>query len=372
MFDVPTLNTSFNGLVGWRQSANPLYTTLNAGLLVSNSGLYFNGLSGIDFDLIEHIVSSDKLDVNKYLEDTYTDCLTSMLNKFVSAKKNLGELKELLENTVVQKAFDGAKVPNIQQGRAIGYEIKPKLSNNIKLQITSLGLITDSDNTVTVYLYRANKKTAIFTKEISNTSDNEDWNEVSDWIHYYQSTTEGAGQTLFMLIYEYDAVNQTANIQLSQNTKIYQTSYCDKNKYALIRPVTFDATYLDWNNGAYDLPDLNGIGYSNMTYGLNFRYNLKCDLTHILKDQTNLFAEALQYEVAIKILQDGFSTCRLNETENRMKDTWIKTWNLYKEYLYGTETKKGLLYKLSLDMSDLDNVCLPCKEFKILRGHSNY
>ena len=137
MFDVATLNTSFSGLVGWRQSNNPLYTTLDPGLLQSSSGLYFNGLSCIDFDLIEYIVGNDYTDVNEYLTKVYDDSLSNLLNKFVSNKKNLNELKELLENTIAQKSHNTDRYLNEQFGRAIGWEIKPKESNNIRVQITA-------------------------------------------------------------------------------------------------------------------------------------------------------------------------------------------------------------------------------------------
>lgn len=377
MFDVATLNTSFSGLVGWRQSNNPLYTTLDPGLLLSSSGLYFNGLSCIDFDLIEYIVGNDYTDVNEYLAKVYDDSLSNLLNKFVSNKKNLNELKELLENTVAQKSHNTDRYLNEQFGRAIGWEIKPKESNNIRVQITALGLMTDSVENITVYLYQANKTNAIFTKSIASASKNEDWSEVTDFIHYYQSTTEGAGQSLYLLMYEYDSVNQTAGIQLSQNSKLYYTNYSNNNKYINITPVVFEKSYLNFSGGDYQLPNLNGISYAGMSFGLNFRYNVKCDLTHILKDQTQIFAEALQYEAAIRLLWDGITSTRTNEVIQRKEQTWIKTMNTYKTYLYGyTDEKqgfiKGLLDKLSIDFSDLDNVCLPCKENKIIIGHTNY
>lgn len=377
MFDVSTINTSFSGLVGWRQSNNPLYTTLNAGLKTSSSGLYFNGLSAIDFDLIEYIVGEDYTDVNEYLEKVYNDCLASLLNKFVTQKKGIGEIKEVLENTIAQRSFDASRYLNSQQGRALGWEIRPKDSNNIRLQITSLGLMTNSIENITVYLYRANKKEAIFTKSISSTADNEEWTEVTDFIHYYQSTTEGAGQSLYLLMYEYDSINQTAGIQLSQNTKLYYSRYCNKSKFAYVRPIAFNSTYLNWSVNKYNLPNLRGISYEAYSHGLNFRYNLKCDITHILKDQVQVFAEALQYEVAIKLLFDGITSTRINETENRMESTWIKTMNAYKAYLYGYNDDKvgfvkGLMEKLILDFSGLDDICLPCQKFKIIRGHTNY
>ena len=109
MFDITRINTSFTGLVGWRQSANPIYTQLNANQLISNSGLYFNSLSGIDFDLIESIVGNDYTDVNNYLDSVYSDSVAQLLNRFISKKKGQNEIKELLENTVAQKAFDNTK-----------------------------------------------------------------------------------------------------------------------------------------------------------------------------------------------------------------------------------------------------------------------
>ena len=405
MFDITRINTSFTGLVGWRQSANPIYTQLNANQLISNSGLYFNSLSGIDFDLIESIVGNDYTDVNNYLDSVYSDSVAQLLNRFISKKKGQNEIKELLENTVAQKAFDNSKDEQTQSGRAIGWEIRPKASNNLKLQITSLGLMTNSDETVKVYLYAANKQTALFTKEISANAKDEDWTEITDFIYYYQSQTQGAGQNLYLLMYEYDANNELPAIQLNKDTKLYYIPFypvfnnnklqssipneyyneekrikiSDKktNRFVHIVPIVFENGYLNYSDGEYKLPNLKGVSYYNYSFGLNFRYNIKCDLTDIICDQVNMFAEALQYTVAIRLLWDGVNTSRVNEIQARMKDSWIKFANKYETYLYGYNDDKqgfikGLIDKLIIDFSNLDNVCLPCRDFQPVRGRFNY
>ena len=375
MFDNTAIQLGFSGLVGFRQSANALFTQLNAGLLVSNSGLNINDLPGVDFELIEYCVTNDYSDVNDYLEKVYEGCINTMLNKFISHNKSKWDLKEVVENTVAYKGqIEYEKA--VATGRAFGYEIKPMKSNNLRLQITSLGLFADIDCQVTIFLYRANKKTALTSLVVNITGDNEDWNAVTDMIHYYQSQTEGAGQSLYLLVYEHNA-DFVAGVHLPLGVRTYQDEYCEKHKHCKITPVVFESDALNWNVNTYDLPDLKRIGYTNMFYGLNFRFNIRCDITHLLLDQVNLFAEALQYTIGIKILWDGVATTNVNCNTLRKEKDWVKFANKYTTELMGFNDEKqgyvkGIYDKLGIDISDLDNICLPCKKMEPVTGRSSY
>ena len=365
MFDNTAIQIAFSGLVGFRQSANVLYTSLDASLKVQDSGLCFNDLSAIDFEVIEYIIGSDYANVNDYLNQVYSGCVSQMLNKFISQNKSKWSLKEVLENTTVFNE-PSKKEPYIQAGRARGYEIKPYKSNNIRCEITHLGIFGDSDQEITVYFYRSNKKAPISSIKIAALENEETWTAVSDMINFYQSQTEGAGQSLYLLFYEYDSSNPLPEIQLTQNAKMYQDKFCKSIKYATITPVMFENKDLNYNidAGLYDLPNIENVSYPSLYQGLNFRIKLNSDLTHLLLDQKLIFAEALQYMVAIKLLWDGVASTNLNPNVLRKEADWIKFANKYEAYLYGYNDEKlgfvkGVFDKLGFDISNLDKICLP-------------
>jgi hypothetical protein len=182
----------------------------------------------------------------------------------------------------------------------------------------------------------------------------------------YLSADKGSGQSLFLLVYEYDSANYTAGIQMPSDMQLYQDCVRMAPKYCGIVPVEFPASALNWNAGKYDLPDLKEISYCSLWNGLNFRYQNTCDLTQLIIDQKNLFARAFMLEIAHKIFMDGYMTDVFNDgTESKRMDWQMRAREIrfeldgYKNETVGVV--KGEYEKLSIDLSGLDKVCLPCQ-----------
>lgn len=372
LFDYSTVIASMVGssdmIVAFRQSSDPCHTALSTKYVTSQSGLVVNGIPGVTSDLLQRAAkSAEYSDVNAYLAEMIPQVCADTLNHFFTRKKALYDIKEVLEHDTANLETVYKDDYSTQSGRAIGYEIRPARSNNIKLQILSISAFARTSGTITFYLYRANAKTAISTKQITLTADNEVWSDVTSWITRYLNGSSGSAQSLFLLVYEHDATNYVAGVQMPSDMSLYQGCGNVKSKYCAIRPVEFPAGALNWTGSAYTLPDLDQIGYTEGSWnGINFRYQCTCDMTQLIIDQKLAFAPLIQKEMAHRLFVDGISSSIFNDVTEAKRLLWKEYVKRLRFELDGAVNETGGAIpgdytKLDLDLSGIDTICLPCK-----------
>ena len=388
MYDRDAIFSCGSGLVGWNQSADPNHTTLSADLLISTSGYHYDDLPGIDFNIIEGVLSSVYTDINAYLRRVHESQLIRLVDRVVQKSKDQLRTKELLANfdPITGKADFTDLVT--QSARFVGFMIMPHRSNNLRAEITYLGMQLDTiqTNPVRLYLYETSQQDAIATFDYQNTLANSlEWQRMINFIINYTDITGGTAQTYLLGYYETDAANpQTTQLE-GQALYIDLCSGCTQEalrknlyqRYIGIIPIELPNSMLNWNVTDYDLPDTTSLeNYrTDRTHGLLLKLNITCDISYVICSNIQMFAESLQYAVGIKILGDALTSVShkavTDASQNR--DQW-KNWMLkYEAELRGYQLESGIWHKgmvdtLVLDLSNIDDFCLKCKQTAPILG----
>jgi len=391
MYDRDTILSCGSGLVGWNQSADSDHTVLSIDLLVSTSGYRYDDLPGIDFNIIEGVLSSVYSDINVYLRGVHNSQLIKLVDRVVLKSKDQLKTKELLANfdPITGNANFEDKVT--QSARFVGFMIMPHRSNNLRAQITYLGMQIDTiqANPIRLYLYDTSQQEAIATFDYQNLLTNSlEWQSITDFIINYTSLIGGTAQTYLLGYYETDPDNEKTTQLEGQALYIDLCSGCTQEalrrslyqKYIGIIPIEIPNDMLNWNVTDYDLPDTRNLeNYTtDRTHGLLLKLNITCDISNVICTNIQMFAEALQYAVGIKILGDALSSVShkaVTDAEQN-REQW-KNWMLkYEAELRGYQLESGIWHKgmvdtLVLDLSNIDDFCLKCKQTAPIIGHIN-
>ena len=389
-YDSDAVLSCASGLVGWSQSYNSSLFTLSVQNLASSSGYKVNDLPGIEWVKITEMITPVEADINDYLQRVHQAELQKLVNRSVDRIKDKLNTKELLSNfdpiSGVANFLDKAE----NDSKFVGYLIMPNESENLRANVTYLGMQLDSiqSNPTRIYLYETSQKAAIATWDYTNTkTDSLEWFAVSDFIINYRSISGGTAQTFLLGYYQADASN-AQNTQLEGSALaidlgegcVHTASRRKKHeKYIGIANVALPNSMLNWNGSSYDLPDtehLENYTVSN-THGLLLKFNITCDISHVICMNKDIFAEPLQYAIAVRVLADCLSAYSLNAVSNaKFSRDEVRDWMLkYQADLLGYNTesgwRKGMVDRLVLDLSNIDQFCLPCQQNKPIMGRVN-
>lgn len=384
MFDVSEIISAGSDLVGWRESANTDYTALSSALKTSQSGYYVNDLPGVDFDIINKGLSKDQSSVNTYLANVHQSELTDLVNSFVNrAKSNLGT-KAILSNFDVANGVADYTDLATKNARFVGWVITPRESNTIQAEITKIGLQLNGAQTLKLYLYETSQQTAIKTFDFAYTTPlSLQWLEVSDFIIKYRGTY-GTRQKYLLGYYEYDPNNVVAGQLTASAVEFDFDCGCNNaprrkfGKYVWIEPIEIPNSKLNLSGSDYLLPNVKDISeyHCDESRGMFAKINVTCDITDVILDNINVFAKALQYKIAIRVLDDFLASKRLNDTTDgkRFREFAEGKRDMYWSILNGWNDstgfrRRGIIDDIVIDFSRIDDVCLPCENDGIVIGH---
>jgi len=358
MFNRSSITTCFTSLVGWRESvqAPACFSNLSAELTTSNSGLYVNDIAGMELQLINEAIGKDEADVNSYLENIHSSCAVELINDFTILQKEKLNTKSLLSNLDTGLKLVDIRKKVTKRSRFVGYEIRPKESNNIKVTLQELGVQFDTAETIDIYFYASSQLDAVLTQSITNTKlSSLEWLELTDMVCSYISEDNGAGDRYYIGYYEDDLTGQA--IETFQSCGTCGNSPTKKyNPYVGIRPIEVSSgeTYLDKT-----IFDVNSVGYSTETFGLSLKINVECDVSNIICENTDMFANSLQKKIAIRLFWEAFNSDKINRvTFINKEDSRLMAEKLELDY-------ENELNAVSVDFSSIDRVCLPCRRKSI-------
>lgn len=355
MINYSTINTAFQGLVGYRQTNDSNTTQISTSLTGSTSGQYVTDVSGITAELIESAMPNDFHNLNHYLTGvTKQETLNAVLD-FVAQHKELTKARTLLDNIDVTKHIQFFTDKVVKASRFVGLEIRPAQSDNIAIVLKRLGTQFDTIQTITFYLFETSQRTAIATKTITTTKQSSlEWNDLTDWVCNYKSPTGGTGQSFYVGYFESalsgQAIDTLLNRDCCGNTLVSQY-----NKYATVQGVVFENTAL---NGT-SLPDTKKVGYTMQTFGIHLKMAANCDITETIVDNKNILAPIVKNRIAMRIFRDYFNSNRVNRNRDIASDR--STTNLA---ICEAEYNK-YLKSIDIDFTDIDKDCMPCSKNKI-------
>lgn len=359
MFDKSKITSCFTSLVGWRESAQaPLcYAALSPELTTSDSGLYVNDIAGMDLQLINEAIGKDENDVNDFLENISESCSIELVNDFTILQKEKLNTKALLSNFDTGIKLTDIRKKQTKRSRFVGYEICPTQSNSVKVTLQQLGVQFDTLETLDVFFYASSQLQPLKQVSISNTKESSlEWLILTDFIASYISEY-GAGDKYYIGYYEDDLTGQA--IETFQLCGTCGNAPAKKySPYASIRPIEIasGATYVDRT-----LFDVEQVGYTTSTFGLNLKINVECDISDVICENKQMLANSLQKKIAIRLFWEAYNSDRINRVAFINKEDS----RLMAEKLELDLERE--LKTLSMDFSQIDKVCLPCSRRSIKR-----
>lgn len=423
MYRLTDIQEGLMHLVGWEQNFNPA-EAIDNDLTQSESGLYFqNAHPLLTLDNVKSIVpenfwfvypnwsnqasyhKGDKVKhsnkiwiatadntaetptdgslfwaeynfLSDYLRHLVKNGIATTIQTFMQMKGLYRESKNLLERRTF---FDGSGRINAtiqNKGRLVGFEIVPVRSMGVTTKIERIGLqMKGGAGTIRMYLFHSSQRNPIKTidLEFTNTNGGFQWFDVKDVFLPYISVGNNAGGSWYLVYNQNDLPAGMEAINMSKDWSREPCGTCnigsietwrELTKYMLISPFsikapsTFDQYPEFW--------DIDMMSFTNtINYGLNVEVSVGCDLTDFILEQKQLFATALQRQVATIALR----TMALNPDVrvNRNQSNVNRNDILYEIDGNTGGRPTGLGYELkmayealSLDTRGIDRICLSC------------
>ena len=353
MYDIPTIKTNLAGVVGWRQPLEAEFAILDAANLASSSGLFFQGVHRlVTIENLRSALPESLSDVkfNTELLDMQKDAIQKVVQSVFQLKKP--RTKALLDKL---RLFDNANVKDdfIENvaGRWVGYEIDLSKNNNLKVVIDALGSEFDAIKVgLTVSLFHSSQKAAIVTFPLTTLAGDSKFDDLTGFVMDYLTFVGGT----YYIGYEQDdlgvvrALNRTFEVSERQN----------KPKHFDIQPIRVE------NYVGPDLFDIDDLEVSSETHGLNFEFTTTVDITNLISDQKQTFADLINKQFAVDVLTTIIYSIRTNAIKEETRRIALLE-------LKGTDKNRqiGLEWQLAraieeteFDFSALDPLIVPTRD----------
>lgn len=423
MYRLNDIQEGLKNLVGWEQNFNPA-EAIDDDLTQSDSGLYFqNAHPLLTLDNVKSIVpenfyfiypnwsnqaayhKGDKVKhsnkiwiatadntaetpadgsqywaeynfLSDYLRHLTKNGIATMIQTFIQMKGLHRESKNLLERRTF---FDGSGRINAtieNRGRLVGFEIVPVRAMGVTTKIERIGLqMKGATGIVKMYLFHSSQRDPIktFDLDFTNATGGFQWFDIKDTFLPYISNGNNAGGSWYLVYNQDDLPQGMEAINMSKDWSREPCGTCNPGsletwreitKYILISPFSIKAptTFAEYP----EFWDIDMMSFTNtINYGLNVEVSIGCDLTDFILNQKELFATALQGQVAAIALR----TMALNPDVrvNRNQSNVNRNDILYEIDGNTQGRPSGLGYELkmayealSLDTRGIDRVCLKC------------
>lgn len=381
MFNKARITKEFAGLVGFRKGNGS--TPIDATLLESISGLFVNDISNVSLNLISQMIGPDEIDISNYLENVYSSEVLELLNNFVIFQKQKLFTKELLSNFDIgaRPQANNIRLKLIPNNRFVGIEIQPWRGSSINVSVSALGLMFDGIVTnLPIYFYNSSQLEPVAIFNVSTTKAGSlEWirtaqldqgsgsgsgaeeakTQFDEFISEFVSENYATGSRSLIGYYEADIVSQ--GVSAIDTVLWYGCETCGYNSamtsamtevksYTKVMPFQFESanTYM-----TRELPDLQNIGFTQETFGISLKLNVKCDITEIIISNKTIFSAAIKKQVAKRILWDIVNTNELSG--DIVVSSGKARLGHDKLVLELAEEMKSL----SIDFRNIDNACLP-------------
>ncbi len=352
MYDIASIKINLSGVVGWRQPLETEFAIIDAANRISLSNLFFQDFHSLV--KIENLRST----VPESLSDIEFNTFILNMQKAVIAKvvqgvfqKKKPQTKSLLEKL---RLFDQANVmddPITNAGSWVGYEINLNKNNNLKVVIDAMVSEIDGIKAgLTIFLFHSAQKTAIKTFSLDTIANDSKWDDLTAWNLDYLAYIGGT----YYIGYKQDDLG----IVQALNRGWDLSDQPNSPKNFTVRPVRIE------NYTGIELFDIDDVEIASETHGLNFEFTATIDLTNLISDQKQLFANLIGMQMAADVLEKIYNSTRNNAIKKETRDMALFE-------LKGSDMNRkiGLLYKLEkaieeteFDFSALDDLTVPVRE----------
>jgi hypothetical protein len=283
---------ALRGIVGFKQPVDPNYAFLDSDNLQSDSGKYYEDISGIvtvkniidTYEYQDSLTDDQRNDILDSMRDSAAgDVLTEIFNdkSYIQESNVLFPYEQDYQKTIIlENDFNYIEIKHLKKG--------------ITTNINNIILSFDSDVTFDVYLYESTTKAPVQT----------------------QSVTTSAGEDVKVYLgwnldsrYTYRMGYKTSEIGTA---KPYLRDYELSTVEELSRNICFDYYTADFNGARLDLTSESS---KSDAMGMNLEYSVYIDWTREIIKNKNLFAKALQLQMALTVADRIMTTTASNITQ---------------------------------------------------------
>jgi len=364
MFVNEDIKTGFAGMIGVYQSPSD-YPQLTEELINSDYGYYLQDIHPFFthenfYNCIKGLKGSFDEEYSTYFQRQLEYAYVSAVRSVVQRKLSANSAGHTVINNLL--LYDGRGSSDIiaKRDRFVGFKIMLTKAN-LQFVLSHVAIQLSATQSITLYVYEANKQEAVTTIVIDYTTAlNMQLKSVTNTI----LTNSLTGNEYIIGYYESDLVGNA--IQRDVNLIAMTPSCCNNqslaywqkyNKFVNVRTFYVDEQYLSeektlsWNVNQE-------IIVSHTNFGLNLQFSIKCNITDLIIQQKALFVELVKQTLVVKLLTDLFHTQENNAVANFLRGfTGRESFN---DFIKPENEKlKKALEETALDISSLDSTCLP-------------
>jgi hypothetical protein len=301
MLNISEIRTDMFGVVGLRQPYDPKYAILDATLLVSSSGMYFEQYCS--YVTIENLFNTQPF---CYINSTnFNLTLTNAIKDSISK----GIQSCFMENDIIENKllydYSNRKTSDyelVNGSDFVGYEITVSKRKDIKAIVNKVFTEFSGTGSLKLLLFNDNSVTTQQTKSITVTSKTA-LETVLNWELPYSNGVAGGKYYIGYL---------TNGLTPKAINREWNGSNRPNRYNALsIKPVKIP----NWTTET--LFDIDTVEYTANTYGLNFDISSYRDYTSIVVNNKNMFTDVIGYQFAADML--GLMIATNVETELPVK-----------------------------------------------------
>lgn len=355
--------------------------------ILSDFNADFNNDFGWDTDWVVYNPVSD------FIKILTVEGIKKVVQTFIQTKQLLKETRNLLERRTF---FDGAarlKATIDPTSKIVGFEIVPVRAMGVTARINRIGLqMVGGTGKVKLYLFHSSQVAPMRTIEVNYTNKNGgfQWFNFDNDPIYLPYISESTGNNIgndaggaWFLCYNQDELPEGMDaLCVSKDWSREPCGTCnigsvqgwrELTKYLQISPFCTSAP--DDFAQYPEMFDIGSIAYTNTrNYGLNCEVSVGCDLTDFIIGQRDIFATALQRQVAVDVLRLLAMNPDVRVNRNQINVT-------RDEIIYQIEGNmagraNGLAYELqqaykslSIDTRGIDRICLSCNNHGVKYSH---
>ena len=337
MIRTDKLKSELYGGVGFRQSPITDYAIVDVDNQQSDSGLFYQDTSG--FVTIKNIkecqqaVDISDSDFNAYLKQMQETAIVEVSNKVTFDQSDMIQSITLYP---YEKSFKNTIDNN---SKFVGFIFEPRHSLDKLARINFIELCLNESITFNLYVYNSNlPETPVKTIPITTVANQA--TIVSTDIYLSDSELYKGGT--FYLGYFQDDLN---------TAKAFKKDHDLSNYEVLTKCFNSRAVSLDYSGSRIDVESVNN---ESISFGLNAGVNIYMDYTELIIRNKNLFYNAIQLQMAEKVLNIIQSTTRSNDSTHNLdinlNGVLFDLYGHVKQGIEGIDTK---LDKLIIDLKNM-------------------
>lgn len=426
MYSISTIKSIFESRLGFRDTLNPDYQSIDASETAASLSLYYNdyhplvtqenldaiapnydGYNLTAWSALTTYAAGDKcindgvmyiskaaaninheppdatwwkIGLSVFLEQLEEQSIITCFNRIFREKKLFGATKAMYDNLILYDGVGKTSDTITSESRFVFLKLTLKKYNNLYFQLRRIGLqASQAQAGLTIYIYHTSKYAPIAT--ITHTSDKTytmEWTTASNELNYFPySATEGAreqdsGGSFYIGYYEDDLTGQA--IQRTCNWLKQPCGNCNTEAFNKLMYNTWTKLfYLQSGSVPYtklngtNLWDLDDEEYDNSTnWGMNLGFSVGCLLTQFIVDNAGLFTDVLAKQVAWDCLQRMAYSTRTNRlSEQTRADAMFALNGEGKNF---TKVLDEAYKEVDFDTSNLGSPCLGVKQGGLTTG----